>query len=73
MLNAPSVVVLLVVGVLLVLAVRSIARSGKGGSCAGCSAKDCAASGQGGPCPAALDAMAQVEAQLDQGCNDRSA
>jgi len=67
MLNAPSVIVLLVVAALLFLALRSILKRGKGGSaCSCCSAQCCPGPKHGRPCPSAQRAAAQVDSQLDQ-------
>lgn len=64
--NPATVVVLLIVAVLFALAVRSMWKSSRVDTCAGCSGDGCSV-GRGageGPCPAALRALADVEAQL---------
>ena len=62
--NAPTVVVLLVVATLFVLAVRSIVKKRRGGGCAGCSEDSCSGHAAGDACPSALRALADVEARL---------
>ena len=61
--NAPTVVVLLVVAALFALAVRSIVKKRRGGGCAGCSEDSCGHAA-GDACPSALRALADVEARL---------
>ena len=64
--NPTDLLVIAVVAALLVLAVRSIVRSNKGG-CSDCgSAGTCSAHATGGPCPAARDMLRNAEKSLNR-------
>ncbi len=62
--NAPTVVVLLVIAALLALAIRSLVKGRRSGKCVGCSEESCGGAGTVDACPATLRALADVEAKL---------
>lgn len=62
--NIPTIVVLVVIGVLLALAVRAMVRGSKKGKCAGCSQEGCGGAGTTDVCPATQRALADLEARL---------
>lgn len=62
--NAPTIVVLVIVAVLLALAVRSIVRSQKNDRCSGCSNEGCGGASSVDSCPVTQRAMADIEARL---------
>ena len=63
--SVTDILVIAAVAVLLILAVRSIVRSG-GGECSSCGSRgSCSAHETGGPCPAAQDMLRNARKRLD--------